>query len=207
MTDEKRTYRMKRRADLQEQTHRRITEAAVELHGTIGPARTSMSAVAARAGVRRSTLYRHFPDEAALFDACTAHWAAANPPPDLAVWAAVRDPDERVRVALPDLYAFYRRNESMFDNLFRDETTVPTVAERFSAFRGYMGGAAEALMAGRGLRGSRRRTTAAAIGHAVAYSTWKSLAVEQGLPDGDVCALMGSLISEAARAARARRAP
>jgi AcrR family transcriptional regulator len=73
MTDQKRPYRMKRRAELEQQTRARITEAAVELHGDVGPSRTSMSAVAERAGVRRSTLYRHFPDEAALFAACSAH--------------------------------------------------------------------------------------------------------------------------------------
>ena len=69
MTVERRKYEKKRRAELEADTRRRITETAVELHGTVGPARTSISAVAERAGVRRSTLYRHFPDEAALFDA------------------------------------------------------------------------------------------------------------------------------------------
>src|SRR4051794_1391044 len=83
MTDEKRAYTKRRRAELEEQTRRRITESAVALHGTIGPSRTSMSAVAERAGVRRSTLYRHYPDEAALFEACSAHWVAANPWPGL----------------------------------------------------------------------------------------------------------------------------
>src|SRR6476646_9456402 len=100
MTDQTRQYRMQRRAESQLETRRRITESAVELHGTLGPARTSMSAVAAHAGVRRSTLYRHFPDEAALFDACSAHWAAANPPPDLATWAAIDQPDSRLARAL-----------------------------------------------------------------------------------------------------------
>src|SRR5436189_5335255 len=83
MSDQKRPYRKKRRAELEAETRLRITESAVELHGSVGPAATSMSAVAERAGVRRSTLYRHFSDEAALFEACSAHWAAANPPPDL----------------------------------------------------------------------------------------------------------------------------
>jgi AcrR family transcriptional regulator len=206
MTDQKRTYTMKRRAELQEQTRRRITESAVELHGTVGPARTSMTAVAARAGVRRSTLYRHFPDEATLFDACSAHWAAANPLPSLGAWAEIRDPDERLGVALRDVYSFYRRNEGMLENLFRDETTVPLVAERFVAFRGYLGQAAETLMAGRALRGARRHRTAAAVGHAVAYSTWRSLAGEQGLGDEDACVLMRSLVSEAARSTQPRRA-
>ena len=96
MSDEKRQYRMKRRAEQEAQTRLRITESAVDLHGTLGPARTSISAVAEHAGVRRSTVYRHFPDEAALFGACSAHWAAANPPPDLGGWATIADPDERL---------------------------------------------------------------------------------------------------------------
>src|SRR6478752_8008593 len=100
MTDQTRQYRMRRRAESQLETRRRITESAVELHGTLGPARTSMSAVAEHAGVRRSTLYRHFPDEGALFGACSAHWAAENPPPDIARWAEIEDPDERLALAL-----------------------------------------------------------------------------------------------------------
>src|SRR6266511_6252571 len=108
----KRPYRMKKRAELQERTRRRITESAVELHGTLGPSRTSISAVAAHAGVRRSTVYRHFPDEAALFDACSAHWRAANPYPDVDAWARIEDADERLGVALGELYAYYRRTEA-----------------------------------------------------------------------------------------------
>src|SRR6266705_3463678 len=107
MSDETRSYQMRRRAEAQEQTRLRITESAVALHATLGPSRTSISAVAAHAGVRRSTVYRHFPDEAALLDACTAHWAAANPPPDLVAWSALNSPDERLQLALGELYTFY----------------------------------------------------------------------------------------------------
>ena len=89
-TPPKRRYRKRRRAELEDETRRRITEAAVELHGTVGPARTTISAVAERAGVQRATLYRHFPDEEALFDACSSHWAAQHPLPDLADWAGCR---------------------------------------------------------------------------------------------------------------------
>src|ERR1700760_2641998 len=113
MTDEPRTYRMRARAESQAETRRRITESAVALHGTIGPARTSMSAVAEHAGVRRSTLYRHFSDEAALFDACSAHWAAENPPPDITAWARTSDPDQRLEQALSELYAYYARTAPM----------------------------------------------------------------------------------------------
>jgi AcrR family transcriptional regulator len=180
---------MKRRADSQEQTRLRITESAVALHGTVGPARTSISAVAEHAGVRRSTVYRHFPDEAALFDACTTHWRAANPPPDLHAWSAIENPDERLRIALGELYAFYRQTAYMLDNLFRDETTVPLVQERFAAFRGYVQAARDTLMAGRRLRGSPRRRTQAALGHAIAFSTWNSLVREQQLDDADAVKL------------------
>ncbi len=199
MSDQTRSYQMRRRADAQEQTRLRITESAVALHGSVGPSRTSISAVAAHAGVRRSTVYRHFPDEAALFDACSAHWRAANPYPDQDAWARIENPDERLRVALGDLYAYYRRTEAMLDNLFRDETTTPLVRERFAHFRGYLDAARDTLVAGRRLRGARQRRTRAAIGHAIAFSTWKSLAREQGLEDADVAALTHALVASASQ--------
>lgn len=200
MPDKTRSYRMQRRAESQQQTRRRITESAVELHGTVGPSRTSISAVAEHAGVRRSTVYRHFPDEAALFDACTAHWAAANPPPELGAWSRIDNPDERLLVALGELYAFYRRTEPMLDNLFRDELTVALVRERFAAFRGYFAAARDTLMEGRKLRGGARRRTQAAVGHAIAFSTWKSLVREQGLDDADAAVLVRALVAGAAAA-------
>lgn len=197
MTDQPRPYRMQRRAASQQRTRLRLTESAVELHGTVGPSRTSMSAVAAHAGVRRSTLYRHFPDEAALFDACTAHWAASNPLPDLGSWSERSDPGERLVVALGELYAFYGRNERMLENMFRDEATVPLVQERFAAVRAYFAAAHEVLMAGRKGRGAAKRRVRAAVGHAIAFSSWKSLVREQGLEDADAVALMCRLVATA----------
>ena len=107
MTDEKRPYRMKKRAALQQATRLRITESAMELHGTLGPARTSMSAVAEHAGVRRSTLYRHFADEAQLFRACSGHWNQQHPVPNIKAWAAIHDPRERLKAGLLELYDYY----------------------------------------------------------------------------------------------------
>ncbi len=156
-----------------------------------------MSAVAEHAGVRRSTLYRHFPDEAALFDACTAYWSASNQPPDLAAWSRVNDPDERLTVALGELYAFYRRTETMLENLFRDEATVPIVRERFAAFRGYFTSAQDTLMTGRRLRGAAKLRTGAVLGHVIAFSTWKSLVREQGLDDNAAVELMSALVGAA----------
>ena len=190
MTDQKRPYRKQRRAELEEGTRRRITESAVELHGTVGPSRTTMTAVAAHAGVRRSTLYRHFPDEAALFAACSAHWAAANPPPDLLRWAAIADPDERLRSALGELYAYYRRSQGMLHNIVRDEETMPMVEQLFAGFRQYLEAARATLIGGR----SEGPLVRAAIGHALAFETWRSLAGEQGLADGEAAELMCRLL-------------
>jgi len=194
---QKRPYRKKQRAEAEEETRRRITESAVALHGTVGPARTSISAVADHAGVRRSTVYRHFPDEVALFAACSGHWRAANPYPDLAAWAAVHDPGERLERALGELYAYYRRNERMLANLHRDEATVPAVAALFGRFHDWTAEAADTLLAGRGLRGRARERVRAALGHAVAFTTWRSLAQAQGLDDAQAAELMGRLVAAA----------
>src|SRR3712207_4561150 len=123
-----RRYQLRKRADAMEATKRRITEAAVELHGTLGPARTTMTAVAERAGVQRQTVYRHFADEAELLGACSAHFAQLHPWPDLDRWRAIADPDERLRVALDELYAWYEATGAMWTTVFRDETLVPAIA-------------------------------------------------------------------------------
>lgn len=198
MADQTRQYRKKRRAELEEQTRLRITESAMELHGTLGPARTSISAVAAGAGVRRSTVYRHFPDEAALFAACSTHWLAANPPPDLAGWATITEPDERLATALEQLYAYYRATTPMMANLHRDEAVMPIVKQLFAAFRGYLSAARDALMHGRQQRGRHRQQVQAAIGHALAFPTWHSLTHEQGLDDRQAVVLMYRLAQTAA---------
>lgn len=198
MVDEKRPYRKKRRAELEQETRRRITASAVELHGTLGPARTSMSAVAEHAGVQRSTLYRHFPDEEALFAACSSHWRAANPPPDPSSWAAIAGADQRLRVALGELYADYRRTEPMRSNLLRDEATHAVTARLMRGYHEYLAAARDVLMNGRTDRGRPRARIQAVIGHALAFATWRSLAVEQDLDDNDVAELMCRLVAAAA---------
>ena len=200
MTDEKRTYHKRRRAQLEQQTRRRITESAVALHGSVGPSRTSISAVAEHAGVRRSTVYRHFPDEPALFDACSAHWNMLNPPPDIGSWAAIADPDERLRSGISEMYAYYRSTAQMMANLHRDEATMPLIRTLFGRFRDYQAAAADILMRGRRSRGPARRRVAAAIGHALSFPTWRSLADEQGLSDRQAAELMCRLVSAAANA-------
>jgi AcrR family transcriptional regulator len=197
--NEKRPYRMKRRAELEEQTRRRITESAVALHEQLGPARTSISAIADHAGVRRSTVYRHFPDDEALFAACSSHWRAANPPPDPSAWAAIEDPGARTEAALRELYAFYAGTQGMYESLLRDEPLVPIVQRQLRDFHGYLRAIQDVLTAGRGLRGHAGRRTSAAIGHALAFPTWRSLTREQGLSGDEAAALMGGLVESAAR--------
>src|SRR5215208_565498 len=126
-TGERRPYRKRRRAQLEAETRLRITEAAVDLHGSVGPARTTISAVADRAGVQRGTVYRHFPDEDALFDACSSHWMAQHPLPDPAAWAAIEDSDERLRTALQQIYEWYERGAYMLEQTTRDVPLVPAL--------------------------------------------------------------------------------
>ncbi len=124
-----RKYDMRRRAKRQEETRRRIVEATIELHETIGMARTTISAIAERAGVQRLTVYRHFPDERALFRACSGHWSAANPPPDPTSWTQISDPEERLRGALAAVYAYHRQTEPMISNVVRDAQVHPPTRE------------------------------------------------------------------------------
>lgn len=198
MSEQKRKYEKKRRAEAEAQTRLRITESAVELHGSLGPARTSMSAVAEHAGVRRSTLYRHFPDERALFGACSVHWAEANPPPDISRWEKIADPAERLATALGEMYAYYRRAGGMIDKLLRDESTVPVVAQKFAVYHQFQAIAADILARGRGLRGNAAKRTRAAIGHALAFRTWQDLTEAQGLDDDQAADVMSRLVAAAA---------
>src|SRR6187455_2799086 len=146
MTNEtatKRKYELKKRADDMAETHLRITEAAIELHGTVGPSRTTLSAVARRAGVERRTLYRHFPTEADLFVACSTHYFTANPWPDLGSWRAIRDPQQRLERALDELYAYYERTEPIFSNVLRDAELVDFADGAVGPLRAYLEDAAE----------------------------------------------------------------
>jgi AcrR family transcriptional regulator len=191
----KRPYRLRKRADAMEATRRRITEAAVELHGTIGPARTTMTAVAERAGVQRQTVYRHFPDEHALLAACSAHYSASKPPPDAARWQAIADPAERLRDGLDELYAWYETTEAMWTNVFRDETLVDAVRAPLAELRGYLDEAARTLAAG---WGGRRPMVLAAARHAVDFYTWRSLARDGAVSRAGVVELSSAMVARAA---------
>lgn len=204
-TTAKRPYRKRRRAQLEDETRLRITEAAVDLHGTVGPARTTISAVAERAGVQRATVYRHFPDEEALFGACSAHWLAGHPLPDMEAWSGIADPDERLRTALADLYRWYEGGEQMLERTTRDAPLVPAMRPAMGLFAGWLAAVADALMHGRRPRGDRRRRIRAAVGHAVSFHAWRSLVREQGLTNDEAVDLMAALVLEAGATSQAAR--
>ena len=130
-----RTYRKRVRAEQEEATRERITAAAVKLHGSIGPAKTTVSALAEEAGVQRATVYRHFPDEVALFAACTAHYWARHPRPEIESWKAISDRGERLRHGLSDFYAFFSENEAMLEKTGRDAHMVPAMTRRARGLR------------------------------------------------------------------------
>lgn len=191
----RRQYVLRRRAVRQEETRRRIVEAAVELHTTIGPSQTSIAAIAKRAGVQRLTVYRHFPDKRSLSFACSSHYRALNPLPDPAVFRAVADPEERLRVALSAAYAYHHRTGAQLTAIFHnaaatdlllDEVAAPDL-QRWQELR-------DVLAAGWRLRDRRRQLHLAVIGHALQLDTWRSFVEEYKLEDAELIDLMVALV-------------
>lgn len=179
------------------ETHLRITEAAIELHETVGPSRTTLTAVAQRAGVERRTLYRHFPTEADLFVACSAHYFEDNPWPDLDSWRAIRDPHQRLVRALDELYSYYERTEPMFSNVLRDAELVDFARDAVAPLHAYLEEAAEILAVGRPVRGGRRDLLLGALRHALAFSTWHSITTN-GITAPNAAKLIIALVEAAA---------
>ena len=194
-----RKYDMKRRAKRQEQTRQRIVEATVELHETVGMARTTISAIAEKAGVERLTVYRHFPDERALFSACSGHWNAANPPPDPASWTQIADPEERLRIALSEVYTYHRRAEPMMTNFFRDAPVKPVLLEVGAPYLELFERMRYILATGWGAEDEHLSLLLAALGHALDFQTWRSLVRQQGLDDEQAVELMVQMVRCAIR--------
>jgi AcrR family transcriptional regulator len=185
-----RTYELKRRAERQQETRRRIVAAAVELHTTLGPSRTTVQAIAERAGVTRPTVYAHFPDADALFRACSGHVRASVPPPDPTPWRSIEDPGERLEAALRALYGYYARLEPLLDNIQRDAPVLPILRE-IGAYRvRYLEDVRELLLAGWPSRGQARTRLRRALGHALDFRTWQSLVRGQGCGTNEAVQLM-----------------
>ncbi len=179
---------MRKRADDVTETRRRIVEAAVRLHGTLGPVATTVTALAEEAGVTRLTVYRHFPDDRTLFAACSAHWASQQTLPDTESWARIPGAEDRLRAALADLYRFYREAEPMLSRVRHDLTSLPEEIQDHE--RTTDAHHRDLLLQPFRVRGSRRRRLRALLGHAVAFETWRSLSLDQGLEDREAVEVM-----------------
>ena len=191
----KRTYRKAKRAQDEGRTRSRIVDAAEYLHGSLGPAHTTVSAVADRAGVTRATVYRHFADEESLFLACSQQWISRQQLPDPDAWGVIEDPIERLSAGLVDIYGFYRRGQQMIRNIHRDVDAVPAlvVAARRSREQRWL----DTLLAPQ--PGHRRKMVRAAVAHATTFTTWQSLCGAQGLSDRSAAELMVGMVTGISR--------
>ena len=193
-----RTYELKRRAEQQDETRRRIVSAAVELHRELGPARTTVKAIAERARVTRPTVYAHFPDDRALLEACSGHVRATVPPPDPDAWRSIANPEERLQAALRALYGYYERLEPLLENIHRDSAVMPLVAE-MNAYRvRYLEDIRDLLLERWSSRGRARARLRQTIGHALEFGTWQSLVRRQGCRPDEAAQLMVALARVAA---------
>ena len=187
----KRKYDMKKRAERQREMRRRIVEATVELHRTRGPAHTTITEIAQRAGVNRLTVYNYFPDIADLLRACSKSWTEQHPAPDLTPWAQIRDPEERLRAALTELYGYYARTEPMRAKVLRDAETMPSLAALLEGtVVPYLRTVRELLAEGWEVRGEERRRLLAMLALAIDFHTWRSLERGSGLSSEEAVEIM-----------------
>ncbi len=189
-----RKYEMKRRAERQKETHRRITEAAVELHKSVGPARATVSAIAQKAGVQRHTYYAHFPELKDLYQACTAHNLERNPVPDPSRWAEISDPEERLRIALSEVYAYFSGEEVMLSNVLRDATLDPVLQETMVPFYRYWETVRDVIGEAFEASSERREPLLGAIALALDFQTWRTLVRHQELSQDRAVGLMVGMV-------------
>ena len=148
--------------------------------------------------MQRATVYRHFPDEESLLGACSAHWAMLHPPPDASRWSSIAEPDERLRTALRELYAWYGSDEQMFVNVFRDAELVPAMRAPVEARTQRFAQLVAEIMRGRPERGRARRRVAAGVAHAASFATWHALTRQGGLSDDEAVAVAAGMVAAAA---------
>jgi AcrR family transcriptional regulator len=197
---QKRTYQLKRRAERQDETRRRIVEATAALHQEIGPAATTISAIAERAGVERLTVYRHFPNESELFSACQHIFRANHPRPEINAWEAIAGPEKRLRRALQETYAYYHNTEAMTANVIRDAPGIPALAAILKDVPAYYAAARVILTSAFTVSEERLPLLRASIGHALEFTTWRSLVRNQGLSDEQAVEAMVSFVCYLAEA-------
>lgn len=192
-----RPYRLGRRQATVDETRARIAEATFQLHSEVGPARTTISAIAERAGVQRHTVYNHFPDLKALFQACTAHGMRVMGMPHAEPWRSIGDPTERLRHALAELYGVYRTNARAIGTILRDMPVFADIGGD-EAYEDRMAALFGALTDGWPDDEATRQVRGAAIGHAMRFETWQSLTAG-GLSDDQARELMVELVTRIGR--------
>ena len=196
-------YNLKRRAERQEETRLRIARATVELHEILGPSKTTISAIAERAGVGRPTVYSHFPDELSLGKACSSLGLAENPPPDPGPWKEISDPEQRLRVALTELYAYFRRRERMLVNVLRDAEreweAKPHVREIMKPMVEHWERMKETLAVGWEVGENHPQPLLGGIGLALDFETWHTMVRKQGLTVDQALDLMVGMVRCAMR--------
>ncbi|MCU0809605.1 MAG: TetR/AcrR family transcriptional regulator [Thiobacillaceae bacterium] len=170
-----RKYTKTRRAEQQDQTRARIVDATVKLHESLGPAQTSIMAIAEAAGVQRLTVYRHFPDEASLFEACTTRYLELHPPPQPAAWADIERPGERSRTALLAFYQYYRQTEKMWRVAYRDVDRVVAMQAPMDRFEAYLDQVTDDLVQAWHITPTTRKSLKLTLRHALRFTTWQSL--------------------------------
>jgi AcrR family transcriptional regulator len=189
-----RRYSLKKRAERQAETRLRIIEAAIALHAGVGPGRTTVSAIAEKAGVERHTYYRHFPEERDLFDGCTGLYMERNPLPDPSRWREIADQSNRLRRGLTELYSYYERNDAMLTNVIRDAEGHPLTREMFELHAAPPLARIREVLA-EALPGMRRRRTQAALELALDFNTWRLLVRRSGLTSRQAAELMTTTLS------------
>jgi AcrR family transcriptional regulator len=194
-----RHYTMRGRAAATDQTRRRIIEAAIALYQARGPADTTISAVAHHAGVERLTVYRHFPDERLLLDACWHYWATLHPLPPVERWKAIADPRQRLRAGLDALYAYYDAAGSLLERLLLDRARMPALADVMRPFDDWIADARAHLLDGWGAHGRSRHWITALVDHALAFATWASLSRSGTLQPGEAARLLCRAVADIAR--------
>lgn len=170
-----RKYTKTRRAEQQDETRARIVDATVKLHASLGPAQTSIMAIAEAAGVQRLTVYRHFPDDASLFEACTTRYLELHPPPQRAAWADIEHPGERSRMALLAFYQYYRQTEQMWRVGYRDVDQVAALQAPMGRFEAYLDQVTDDLVQAWHTRPAARKALTLTLRHALRFTTWQSL--------------------------------
>lgn len=185
----RRKYTQSRRADKQQQTRLKIVEAAMALHEEVGPSETTVKALAERAGVQRLTVYRHFPDDASLLQACSTQWFALHPPPDLSDWESLDDAVARSHAALLAMYRYYRGTERMWQRAYRDVERVDALQGPMDRFEGHLDQVRDDLLAAWKAKAKDRSRLSLTLRHALRFSTWRSLKNE-GLSDKRIADLV-----------------